>query len=205
MKGFIYILSSPFPALFGSTFENFQKNHFLLHFGTFLKIKDFPRIFVSGNSIRQKWTQHHQFFLHTPFQYLILKLNTRAIHQQKQNCIYKKKNGSHITSKLADEKMCPAKWPIFGHFLVVFLNFFVFPLTFGPCIIHCQKALAMRIPMLPSPSLQDVLVSVQIFVTAVRMKCDLQLKACHKLLFKGSIMTFQNQNPDFVLYEGQKC
>ena len=56
IKGFIYILSSSFPALFGSTFENFQKNHFLLHFGTFLKIKDFPRIFVSGNSIRQKWT-----------------------------------------------------------------------------------------------------------------------------------------------------
>ena len=56
IKGFIYILSSSFPALFGSTFENFQKNHFLLHFGTFLKIKDFPRIFVWSNSIRQKWT-----------------------------------------------------------------------------------------------------------------------------------------------------
>ena len=56
IKGFIYILSSSCLALFGSIFENFQKNHFLLHFGTFLKIKDFPRIFVSGNSIRQKWT-----------------------------------------------------------------------------------------------------------------------------------------------------
>ena len=55
IKGFIYILSSSCLALFGSIFENFQKNHFLLHFGTFLKIMDFPHIFVSSNSIRQKW------------------------------------------------------------------------------------------------------------------------------------------------------
>ena len=56
IKGFIYFLSSSCLALFGSIFENFQNINFLLHFGTFLKIKDFPRIFVWSNSIRQKWT-----------------------------------------------------------------------------------------------------------------------------------------------------
>ena len=49
IKVLIYILSSSCLVLFGSIFENFQKNHFLLHFGTFLKIEDFPHIFVSGN------------------------------------------------------------------------------------------------------------------------------------------------------------
>jgi len=55
IKGLIYILSSSCLALFGSIFDNFQKNHFLVHFCTFLKMMDFPHIFVSSNSIRQKW------------------------------------------------------------------------------------------------------------------------------------------------------
>ena len=49
-SGLLYILSSSCLALFGSIFENFQNNDFLLHFGTFLKIRDFIPIFAPSIS-----------------------------------------------------------------------------------------------------------------------------------------------------------
>ena len=97
--------------------------------------------------------------------------------------IYFQYNRLHILQKEKSWQMKKCGKQI-GLFLVIFwwfsLFFFVFPLTFGPCIIHRQKALAMRIPMPTSKSLQEVLVSVQIFVMAMIMKFDLQLKACVK-------------------------
>ena len=63
------------------------------------------------------------------------------------------KNGHQIMPNLTDEKLCSEKWLIFVHFLWLSLSFEHFPYFFGPSIIHGWKALAMRILMLPSPTL----------------------------------------------------
>ena len=72
---------------------------------------------------------------------------------EKTDFLFKVKNGRQIAPNLTIEKLCQAKWPIFGRFLWFSLFFLAFPLIFGPSVIHGWKALAMRIPMLPSPSL----------------------------------------------------
>ena len=125
-----------------------KKLHFLLHFFTFLKILDFTLIFMSRNPIVQKWLKINQFNCYMASQWLILKLNIRASNFTKK--IGMSKNNLVVTlHQTSIMKICV---PVFYPFLAVFLFFWMFPKTFGQCVIHGWKALPMTLQMLPSPS-----------------------------------------------------
>ena len=122
---------------FSEYFLKFSKKiHFLLHFGTFLKIKDFTPIFAQSNPTGQKSMSLHQFCHYRPLEWLILTLNTRRSKWDLKKGMLKRKNCCHIILNLNNVNLRKAKRPIFGHFFVVFLIFRGLPLSFGTSVIH---------------------------------------------------------------------
>ena len=134
--GWALFLSSFWPDLLMSIFLNFQKSHVLLHFGTFLKIRDFTTIFVQSNPTGQKSMSLHQFWHYRPLKWHILSLNTRRSKWDLKIGILKRKNCRHIILNLKNVNLRKANRPIFGHFFVVFLIFRGLPLSFGTSVIH---------------------------------------------------------------------
>ena len=136
IMGLTPILNSFWPKLLVSIFKIFKKKHFLLRFGTFLKIIDFTYIFVSSNPTAQKSMSLHKFSHYRPWKWLILTLNTRRSKWDLKKGMLKKKNGCHIILNLNNENLCQVNQLIFGHFFVVFLIFWGLPLSFGKSVIH---------------------------------------------------------------------
>ena len=150
--GLAPILSSFWPDLLVSIFKIFKKKHFLLHFGTFLKNKEFTPIFAQSNPTGQKSMSLLQFCFYRPWEWLILSLNTRRSKWDLKKGMLQRKNCRHIILNFNNVNLRKAKRPIFVHFFVVFLIFGGLPWSFGTSVIHAWKALAMRINMPPSPS-----------------------------------------------------
>ena len=93
----------------------------------------------------------------------------------KNKAVFEKFNATWSSHhyELEQCKFASSKSANFWQFLMVFLIFGVLFLSFGTSVIYAWKGLTMSIHMTPSPSFYDVLESVQIFVTAVRLKCYL--------------------------------